>query len=232
MNERSPDLGDLFEAAHNGLLLNIHTHLPAVIETYDPTTQSCSVQIELRQAKFEEDGTRTPMRIPVINSVPVKFEGGGGFRTTFPLQRGDKVWLEFCEGSLDLWKHRGGDVDPADDRRMDLSDAIAVTGLRDLAHPWKNCPPDRMSIGADAGPTIDITTSQVLAGGSDATQAAVGDSALADFISALTAASSALAAGGVATAQAKAAVDAIKTALAALNGGAGWTARTSVVKVK
>jgi len=165
--------------------------------------------------------------VPVINTVPVIFASGGGFRTTYPLQRGDKVWLEICEYSLELWKQRGGDVDPADDRRMDISDAVAVTGLRDFAHPLQNCPTDRMSMGFDTGATVDITKTQVLAGGSDASDAAVAEPALVDFVSALTSAISALGASPAAPA-----LVALKSALQTLNGGLGWKARTSVVKVK
>lgn len=170
LDQDTPSLGAVIAAAIDARLLGIHTHLPARVESYDAATQRCSVQVELRQAKFEPDGSRTPLRLPVISNVPIKFEGSGGFRTTYPVQRGDQVWLEICEASLERWKPRGGDIDPADDRRMDLSDALAVTGLRDGSRPLANCPTDRMSLGADAGATIEISQSEVRVGGNTGTQ--------------------------------------------------------------
>ena len=149
-------------------MVDVHTHLPARVETFDAAKQSCSVQVETRQARYEEDGSRVPERLPVINDVPVIFSGAGGYRTTYPLQRGDKVWLEVGECALNLWKARGGDVDPADDRRMDLSDAVAVIGLRDFAHPWASCPTDRMTVGADTGAQIHITQIKINVGGDSA----------------------------------------------------------------
>ncbi len=165
LDQDAPSLGAVLAAAIDVRLLGVHTHLPARVESYNATTQRASVQIELRSARFEEDGSRTPVRYPVIPDVPVKFEGSGGYRTTYPVQRGDQVWLEFCEASLALWKSRGGDIDPVDDRRMRLSDALAVTGLRDGSRPLKNCPTDRMSLGHDEGATVEITPTEVRVGG-------------------------------------------------------------------
>lgn len=170
LDQDAPSLGAVIAASIDVRLLGIHTHLPARVESFDANTQRASVQIELRAGRFDEDGSRTPVRYPVIPDVPVKFEGSGGYRTTYPVQRGDQVWLEICEASLALWKPRGGDVDPADDRRMRLSDALAVTGLRDGSRPLKNCPTDRMSVGHDEGATVEITPTAVLVGGNGGTQ--------------------------------------------------------------
>ncbi len=170
LNQQSPSLGAIIAEAIEARLIDVHTHLPGRIESYDATTQKCSVQIDLRQARFLEDGSRVADKLPVLNNVPVAFGRGGGFRTTYPLRRGDVVWVGFCEGSLDRWKQRGGDIDPSDDRRCDLSDGVVIAGIADFGHPLANAPTDRMSLGCDAGATIEITSSEVRVGGNTGTQ--------------------------------------------------------------
>lgn len=230
-----PSLGALLDAAFAAGLVDVHTHLPARVESYDAATQKCSVQVELRQARFEPDGSRVPEVLSPILDVPVLFSSGGGFRTTYPLQRGDKVWLEICEASLELWKTRGGDVDPGDDRRMDLSDAVAVTGLRDFAHPLKSAPTDRMSVGHDTGASIEITSSEVRVGGNTGVhptyKADAFQSALMTLLSAISAAI-----GGSGTpagaAAAQAALELPGTGAFAVFEQAITAAQTAIAKVK
>jgi hypothetical protein len=231
IDQEIPSLGAVIAAAIEARLVDVHTHLPGRIESYDAATQRASVQVELRQARYEPDGTRVADRQPVIPDVPVLMSGAGEFRTTYPLQRGDQVWLEISEGALTLWKPRGGDVDPVDDRRMDLSDAVAVVGLRSANNALKNCPTDRMSIGHDTGATVEITESEVRVGGNDASGAVVVQSALTGaqgFMVALAAAITAQSGNPPGAA----ALTALQTALGNLNGLTGWKAGTSVAKAK
>ena len=55
--------------------------------------------------------------------------GGGGMLTTWPLRPGDGVLLVFAQRSLEGWLS-GNDAAPDDPRRFDLSDCVAVPGLR------------------------------------------------------------------------------------------------------
>jgi len=41
--------------------------------------------------------------------------------------------LLFSQASIDKWRKQGGKVDPVRDRRHDLSDAIAIPGLRSFS---------------------------------------------------------------------------------------------------
>ncbi len=104
---------------------NIHTALPAAIVAYDFTKQKASVQPLLN--KVWADGTSTPM--PVIQNVPVIFPRAGGASLSFPVLEGDTCLLLFIERSTDLWKTVGGQVNPDDNRKYDLTDAVAIMGL-------------------------------------------------------------------------------------------------------
>lgn len=106
-------------------LNNVHTALPAAIVSYDYTKQKASVQPLLN--KVWMDGTTQPM--PILENVPVIFPRAGGASLTFPVVEGDTCLLIFIERSIDLWLAQGGQVNPDDPRKFDLSDGVALMGL-------------------------------------------------------------------------------------------------------
>ncbi len=227
------DLADVILAGIDAALVGVHTSRPGKIVLYDAARQSASVQATVRSAYTTETGERVSEALALIPGVPVMHIGGGGFRTTYPVAAGDSCLLVFADCSLDRWLSQGGnDVDPEDDRHHCPSDAIAIVGLRDFRNALKHAPADHMSIGHDAGTTIELYRDEVRLGGEGARGDVVVQAALDDLGLALQAASDALAAAGAAAAPSKAAVDAIRTALQALNGGRGWLARTSKVKAE
>ena len=149
-------------------LENLHVAIPGRVESYDSTKQRATVQPAIKRAHIDEAGNRVVEALPPIPDVPVVFPGGGGYRLTFPIQRGDGVLLVFSEASMDKWLAKGGVVDPVDDRRHDLTDAIAVPGLRSFATPLTDVPTDGISLGVDAGGLeLRITGSEIRAGGTE-----------------------------------------------------------------
>lgn len=165
MTTRSPTLAETMNRGAARQISRIRVALPARVETYDAATQQVSVQPLIQDGYTDESGERQAERLPVIPHVPVVFPGAGGFRVTFPIAVGDTVLVVFSSSSLDQWLALGGEVDPKDDRRHDLSDAIAIPGLRDFAHALSSAPTSTMSIGKDGGPTIEIGA-DIQAGGS------------------------------------------------------------------
>ncbi|MBA3841171.1 MAG: hypothetical protein H0X39_00870 [Actinobacteria bacterium] len=133
-NAQTPTLADVITGAIEVNRSNLRVALPGRVETYDAATQSCSVQLLVHDGVNDETGTRQPEKLPVITSVPVVFPGGGGGRLTFPIKAGDTVLCVFASSSIDRWLALGGEVDPVDDRRHHISDAIAIPGLHDFAH--------------------------------------------------------------------------------------------------
>ncbi len=134
IDQQTPGLPAVIRAALDARMMDVHTGIPGRIETYDASKLQASVQIEVRQARYDENGDRVPDRLPVVCNVPVIFSGGGGSRLTFPVKRGDQCWLMFSEASLDRWGERGGDVDPVYDRRHHIASAVCLVGLSDFGH--------------------------------------------------------------------------------------------------
>ena len=115
----------MLRSAIDGRLEGIHTSLPGRIESYDYKTQKASVKPLVKRV-YRDGRTES---LPVIDAVPVVFPRSGGASLTFPVKRGDGVLLVFAERALENWLTSGGEQEPGDPRRFDLTDAIAVPGL-------------------------------------------------------------------------------------------------------
>ena len=178
MTSRPSTLQDLLSRFRESLTADLHTSLPGKIVRYDATTQKADVQPLLKERYTDEAGATQVRDLPVIPSVPVQFPGAGGYRITFPVAADDVGLVVFSEASLDKWLVSGGTVDPADDRRHDLTDAVFLPGLRDFGHALASAPTDRATFGKDDGLQIHITPSLVNVGSNSPAElefAALGD---------------------------------------------------------
>ncbi len=217
---RDPSLEDLLERFREVMLDGIRTTLPGRITAYDSTTQLASAQPEIPDRRVEEDGSLTPVTLPVVHRAPVMFLGANSKgRITWPVQVGDACTIYYCSSYIARWVALGRIVDPGDDRRHDLADAIVAPSLHGGTPPT-DAPTDALVVHAD---TVKL-------GSSGASQHAVGDSALTDFITALTTAMAATSAP--VDAPGLHALTNLKTALQMLNGGLGWGPRTSKVLIE
>lgn len=124
---RHPTLVEAVEQVAKSELGGAHVALPARVQSYDAASQTCSCQPVLLDAEGE--------RLPVLQGVPVCFPQGGGFSITWPLQSGDYVLVVFSERSMERWMARGDFQAAVDPRRFDLSDGMAIAGLRPSRSP-------------------------------------------------------------------------------------------------
>ena len=171
----TPTLAEVIRAAIMAEIAEMHVCIPAEVTEYDATKQMVAVRPLVKRGRLDETGERVVNSLPIINGVPVVFPGANAYRITFPIIPGDTVLLVFSESSIDKWLVTGGCVDPLDERRNALSDAIAIPGLKSFKAPWLNAPTDRMSMGNDSEdtgingpPTIEIDRSEIRLGDNDA----------------------------------------------------------------
>ncbi len=149
---QTPTLAEVLTSALDARLDRVHTSLPAKVLSYNATKQMVDVSPLIKTRFFDETGAPIVEALPVVTNVPVIFPGSGSFGLTFPVTTGDIVLLIFAESSLDKWKSQGGTVDPLDHRKHDLSDAVAIVGLRPLPNVLHNVPDSNfITLGSDSG---------------------------------------------------------------------------------
>ncbi len=170
MSSRNSSLQDLLARFRESLTADLHTSLPGKIVRYDSSTQKADVQPLIKERYTDESGATQVRDLPVIPAVPVQFPGAGGYRITFPIATDDTGLVVFSESSLDKWLVSGGTVDPSDERRHDLTDAVFLPGLRDFGHPLGSAPTDRATFGKDDGLQIHVDGSKIRIGTTTAIQ--------------------------------------------------------------
>lgn len=119
-------LDQALAAVFAGLMAETHTALPAEIVSYDGASKTVKVQPTLQ--RLYEYKTKAE-NLPVLEDIPVIFPGSGDFWLTFEPEKGSYALLIVAERSLEIWLNQGGIVDPQQERRFDLSDAIAICGI-------------------------------------------------------------------------------------------------------
>lgn len=154
--EMTVDLAAIIVQAIEGRLAELHVGLPAKVVSFDPATQSVSVQPLLVRVLIDEDESPVALPIPVISNVPVLYAAGGGWSITYPLNPDDIVYLTFAERSIDEWLDAvsGKLVTPAQTRKHDLSDAVAIPGIRPRTAPIPNIDTANLRIAHDSGTVV------------------------------------------------------------------------------
>ncbi len=122
-------------------LKDLHTSMPAIIVSFDASTQLATIQPAIKRIFRSNDGETellTPSDLPILINVPVQFPRGGGFSLTFPVAKGDECLLVFAERSIDNWHKFGGVKNPGAKRFHSLSDATAFVGISSMVNKVPN----------------------------------------------------------------------------------------------
>jgi len=152
----------------------IRVAVPAVVQAFDAVNQTVDVmavtaEIVQRNANAPDvpvNMVREARALPVLHEVPVMIATGGGWDITFPIQAGDECILLFSDTILDHWLDNGSDgknaLVPVDTRRHDLSDAVALFGVRSKPRKLQNYSAQSMQIRSDdASVIIDLAAGKI-----------------------------------------------------------------------
>lgn len=157
----TPDLVTLLRRTILHAQLGVRTATVGRVNKYDPATQRAEVQPLVKELETGDTGDLEASSLPPIHNVPVVFPGAGAFRLTFPIAAGDTVLLIISDRSLDKWKGQGGEVDPVDPRNHNLSDAIAIPGLRPFSAALDSPPTDAIALGFEGGAEIQVKDGEI-----------------------------------------------------------------------
>ena len=173
-----PRWEDVIAAAVEAGIARIHTTIPAVVVSYDSTTQKAAVRPSVRSRVHNPvTGVLEPSQTqpPVIPNVPVVWTSGQGRgkAITHPLIPGDPVTVLFTERSIDELKATGNfDNTPQDARRFAYSDAVAfVGGPRGFNPSGQNKPLPSAAVDASAMVIYSSSSAGVKLGSSSAIDA-------------------------------------------------------------
>lgn len=117
-------LSELFDEQKGEIKKTIYVGLPAVVTDVSKLESQQKINVRPLLNDLGEDGKIE--KPPVIENVFVQFPSGGGGVLTFPIVKGDIVWLKFSSRSMDEWLNTGGtdNVTPLDKRVINYNDAV------------------------------------------------------------------------------------------------------------
>ncbi len=106
-----------------------------IIQSFDADHQTATIKLALKQVtEIAPDGTKTIKEYPLILKCPVMTLFGGVDFMSMPIAAGDNCIVLFNDREIDNWLAAGNGQTPTTPRLHDISDAIAIVGIRPLTN--------------------------------------------------------------------------------------------------
>lgn len=122
-----------WELAIRQALHDLRVAIPCEVVSFNSTEQTVVLQPLIREnVAMPPSLVSQPVDLPQLLDVPVLLPQTAGWALTFPIQPGDECLAVFSDLCTDAWELQGGVQNQIFNRRHDLSDAVAVFGLRSL----------------------------------------------------------------------------------------------------
>jgi len=126
--ERMPRPEMVLDKALKNLSWEMRTAMPGIIQAFDSTKQTVTVQVAIRE-KISINGSLSWETIPLLVDVPIVLPKAGNFVLTMPIKKGDECLVIFQDCCYDAWWQSSGTQNQIDLRRHDLSDGIAILSV-------------------------------------------------------------------------------------------------------
>lgn len=144
----TPGLKELLDEQKRNIFLTLNCHAVGVIQEFFPEDQTATVKMAYTKTFMTQNsigGELVPVQqeYPPLVSVPVIFLGGGTISQTFPVKQGDECLLMFNDRDFNTWFEGTTGKSPASSRLHSFADAVALVGVRSLAHSIENFDEDR-----------------------------------------------------------------------------------------
>lgn len=134
-----PDSRTVNDALIRETQMQTNCHHIGVIRSFDTATQLANIEVAYKQVvAVDEDGTKTLKEYPLLGECPVVVLFGGVDVLTMPIQEGDTCLVLFNDRDIDQWLISGDGSTPTTARLHDLSDGIAIVGIRPLTNSITN----------------------------------------------------------------------------------------------
>lgn len=158
-----PSLTNLLDMIKREVMKEINCVKVGVIQSFNATTQEAMVEVAFTQVtSTSPEGVKTFASYPLLLNVPVQYPSGGGFTLTFPIAAGDECIVLFNDRQLDNWLTSGPGLPPSIGRVHDLSDGIAIVGVRNNTRALGGVSTSSTQLRSDNGATyIDLAAGKI-----------------------------------------------------------------------
>ncbi len=152
-----PKLTDLLNAVKANLKSSLNCVQVGIIQEFNATNQTASIELALKKVlSIEADGTRIYAERPKLLACPCVTLFGGASFLSMPIAAGDSCLVLFNDQEIDNWYEKGGVQPTSTFRRHDLSDAIAIVGIRSLQNSIVGYLTDGVRLAFDENCHIDL----------------------------------------------------------------------------
>jgi hypothetical protein len=119
---------ETYKTLADAIKSSIRVAIPGIIQSFDATTQTCTVQPCIREKVTNLDYSTDWTKLPLLLDVPIALPRAGNFALTLPVQKNDECLIIFSDMCIDGWWSLGGIQNQLEKRRHDLSDCFAILG--------------------------------------------------------------------------------------------------------
>lgn len=128
---QTKDLYEVFDGFLKVVMETIHCCKICKVTAVDTVNQTLDCQIMSKKTIPQKGGERI-VEYPDLLKVPFVVIGGGQSYLSFPVSVGDEVVVWFNDFDFTRWQDTGEAYPPLFERKHDLSDAVALVGLRNV----------------------------------------------------------------------------------------------------
>lgn len=128
--EADPELAELIRRAIASERADIQVSMPGIVVSYDPATETATVQPATRRARYNAEDEIVAEEINPIQNVPVIWPSCGALSIHGVLTEGDGVDLVFSTYSHSGYRNTGSVSTPLDLRPQSLSYPKAYPGFK------------------------------------------------------------------------------------------------------
>lgn len=126
--EASPVLPEMIRRALESRLNDLNVACPGTVVSFDPATQTATIQPVVRGLIPNDDGDLIGEDLPPIPNVPVLMFRTSTLSITSPMAKGDTVLLIFNTRAPTEWRTTGETGTPADARLHGIGYPVAIPG--------------------------------------------------------------------------------------------------------
>lgn len=153
-----PDMQTVLDALKRLVKFEMNCVQIGIIQSFDISTQLATIAIAMKQVvSVNEDGIEAFQEYPLLIDCPVMTLFGGNSFISMPITPGDTCIVLFNDRDIDQWVTKGNGNYPTTARLHDISDAIAIVGIRNLVNPIPNILGGGIRIYYNENTSIDLT---------------------------------------------------------------------------